>query len=158
MRKVLAPAPFCAPVARETAAAAVAVREGAQGTEVCLVKSGEAWSVPWSLLGKGEIPKQTALRALAEATGIKAGLADVDGRYYRTFEQVYRKGIDKVRREVHVYKVKVPGEPAGGTWLPAAEGCAKVTSKSVREAMEHALGLAKPAPPKAPSEPTFEES
>jgi 8-oxo-dGTP pyrophosphatase MutT (NUDIX family) len=145
-------------MARETAAACIAVREGPQGTEVCLVQNGEQWSVPWSLLGKGEIPKQTALRALREQTGIQAGLVDVDGRYYRTFEQVYRKGIDKVRREVHVFKVKVPGEPSGGHWLPTTEGCAKVTSKSVREAMEHALGLAKPAETKAPAAPTFEES
>ena len=144
-------------MARETAAAAIAVRDGAQGTEVCLVQTGEAWSVPWSLLGKGEIPKQTALRALREATGIDAVLPDVDGRYYRTFEQVYRKGIDKVRREVHVYKIKCSAEASGGTWLPAPEGCAKVTSKSVREAMEHALGLAKPAPPKVVAEPKFEE-
>lgn len=144
-------------MSRETAAAAIAVREGAQGLEVCLVQSGEHWSVPWSLLGKGEIPKQTALRALFEATGIKAALPDVDGRYYRTFEQVYRRGIDKVRREVHVFKVKASADAAGGTWLPPVEACAKVTSKSVREAMEHALGLAKPPPPKPPAEPKFEE-
>lgn len=144
-------------MARETAAAAIGVRDGGSGTEVLVVQNGGQWTVPWAMLGKGEIPKQTALRALAEQAGVKATLADVDGRYYRTFEQVYRKGIDKVRREVHVFKVKCGSEPAGGTWLPAAEGCAKVTSKSVREAMEHALGLAKPPPPKAPAEPTFEE-
>lgn len=150
-------------MARETAAAAIAIRDGTHGQEVCLVQTGEQWGVPWSLLGKGEIPKQTALRALFEATGIQATLPDVDVRYYRTFEQVYRKAtekskvLDKVRREVHVYKVKAKAGASGGTWLPPAEACAKVTSKSVREAMEHALGLAKPAPPKPATAPTFEE-
>ena len=69
---------------RETAAAAVAVRGGPGGVQVCVVQQGEQWSVPWAMIGKGEVPKQTALRALAEASGVKAGLQDVDPRFYKT--------------------------------------------------------------------------
>jgi hypothetical protein len=142
-------------VARETAAAAIALREGAQGPEVCVVQLGEQWGVPWTLLGKGEVPKQSALRALAEA-GVKANLQDVDPGFYRTHEQVYRKGIDKVRREVHFFRVRCKTEPAGGTWLGPDEALAKVTSKAVKEAMLHALGRAPAPSPKEPK-PLFEE-
>ena len=137
-------------MARETGAAAIAVR--GETPEVCLVSSAEGqWSIPLALLGKGEVPKQTALRALREASGVEAGLGDIDPRFYKTVEHVYRKGIDKVRREVHVYKVLVKAEPSGGTWLPATEAVARVTSKSVRDLLEAALGFAKPPPaPPAP--------
>jgi ADP-ribose pyrophosphatase YjhB (NUDIX family) len=126
-------------VVRETAAAAIAVRPSEAGPQVCVVQQGEQWSVPWALLGKGEVPKQTALRALREASGVETTLADVDPRFYRTAEQVYRRGIDKMRREVHFYRVKAPDQPAGGTWLPAAEAVQRVTSKTVRDALEAAL-------------------
>lgn len=123
---------------RETAAACIAVRR--DPPEVCLVSAGEGqWSLPMALVGKGEVPKQTALRALREATGLEAGLADVEGGFYRTVEHVYRKGIEKVRREVHVYKVRAPSTPSGGTWVPAGEAAARVTSKTMRELVEAAL-------------------
>jgi ADP-ribose pyrophosphatase YjhB (NUDIX family) len=145
-------------VARETAAAAIALRGEDSAQQVCLVQSGEQWSVPWSLLGKGEVPKQTALRALREATGVDASLTDIDPRFYRTQEQVYRKGIDKMRREVHFFKVRVKAEPSGGTWLPVPDALAKVTSKTVREALEAALGIAKPPPAQAkPAKPLFDD-
>jgi hypothetical protein len=70
---------------------------------------------------------------------------------------VYRKGIDKVRREVHVFKVRVGAEPSGGTWLPGPDALGKVTSKSVRELVEDALGLAPPKPPPATKADPFEE-
>jgi ADP-ribose pyrophosphatase YjhB (NUDIX family) len=124
-------------VARETAAACIALR--GEPPELCVVQTGDQWGIPLALLARGEVPKQTALRALREASGVEATLGDVDPRFYRTTEHVYRKGIDKVRREVHVYKVRVKAEPAGGTWLPAAEAVAKLTSKTVRELVEAAL-------------------
>jgi ADP-ribose pyrophosphatase YjhB (NUDIX family) len=127
------------PMVRETAAAAIGIREGPSGPEVCLVQSGEQWGVPWALIGKGEVPKQTALRALMEASGLQASLADVDPRFYKTQEQLYRKGIDKVRREIHYYRIKAAAQPSGGQWLPAQEAVAKVTSKSVREILQAAL-------------------
>lgn len=64
----------------------------------------------------------------------------MDPRFYRTIEQSYRRGTDKVRREVHVYRVRAGQEPSAGQWVPAQEALAKVTSKAVREALEAALG------------------
>lgn len=139
---------------RETAAAAIALRGEPGSQEVCLVQSGEQWSVPWSMIAKGEVPKQTALRALHEASGVQCGLADVDARFYKTIEQVYRKGIDKVRREVHFFRVRAPATPSGGTWLPADDAVKRVTSKSVREVLEAALG--RTPPPAAKPPPTAE--
>jgi hypothetical protein len=125
---------------------------------VCLVQAGEQWTIPMALLGKGEIPKQTALRALRESSGVDASLADVDARWYKTTEQVYRKGIDKVRREVHFYRVKVKPGLAGGSWFGEDEALGKVTSRAAREMLESALGREKPQPVgAAASKPLFED-
>ncbi|MCA1813085.1 MAG: NUDIX domain-containing protein [Halobacteriales archaeon] len=143
---------------RETAAACIAMRGEGESKEICLVQAGEAWTIPMALLGKGEIPKQTALRALREASGVEAQLGDVDPAWYKTTEQVYRKGIEKVRREVHFYRVRVKPDLAGGQWFKAPDALVKVTSKAAREMLEAALGLAKPPPVSTkPAKPLFED-
>jgi ADP-ribose pyrophosphatase YjhB (NUDIX family) len=145
-------------MARETAAAAVGVRGAPGSVQVCVVQQGEQWGLPWAMVGKGEVPKQTALRALAEASGVKAGLQDVDSKFYKTIEQVYRRGIDKVRREVHFFRVRAPADPSGGIWLGPQEALAKVTSKAVREVLEAALaselGPSTTVPQRQPQAPT----
>jgi hypothetical protein len=126
-------------MARETHAACIALREREGAREVCIVEQEGQGALPSAALAKGEIPKQTALRALHEASGVQATLAQVDPRFYRTSEHVFRKGIDKVRRETHYYLVRVGPEAAAGTWVPEKEAPERVASKAMREALEAAL-------------------
>lgn len=128
----------------EVVATAIAVRRAAAGApaaEVLLLKLDDGRvMLPSAPLVKGEIPKQTALRALWESTGLQADLRAIDARFYKMTTQVFRKGIDKEERQTHFFRVNVPPGATftNGDWLPA-EAALAVIAPAGREILAEAL-------------------
>jgi len=55
---------------REVSAGGVVYRRTAAGPEFLLIRVGGRWSLPKGLVEKGETPQATALREIAEETGL----------------------------------------------------------------------------------------
>src|SRR5437660_12141961 len=54
----------------EVSAGAVVVRRQGDGHDVCLIRVGDAWSLPKGNIDAGETPEAAALREVAEETGL----------------------------------------------------------------------------------------
>lgn len=66
------------PVRTQNSAGGVVFRRSGPGFDVALVsvKGGKVWTLPKGLINKGESPRETALREVAEETGLKGEIMD----------------------------------------------------------------------------------
>jgi len=104
------------------------------------------WALPKGLIDEGERPEQTALREVAEETGIEARLVTKlgDVRYVYTWEG---ERVFKVvsfflahaqRGRVGVLPPEMDREVAEARWLPLADGPALLAYKGEREMVANA--------------------
>jgi 8-oxo-dGTP pyrophosphatase MutT (NUDIX family) len=105
------------------------------------------WALPKGLIGRGEKPDETALREVAEETGVQARLLGKlgDVRY------VYTWAGERIFKVVSFYLLRyssgrlgdIPAEHAHevaeASWLPLAEAPRLLAYKGEREMAEKAL-------------------
>ena len=121
------------------AAGGVVVRDGAAGTEVCLVHRPryDDWTFPKGKLDPGESSEDAALREVEEETGLRCTLeAELPSTEYRD-----NKDRDKVVRywqmEVHEDPGFVPNDEVDELrWLPMAEAAELLTYERDRELLQ----------------------
>jgi 8-oxo-dGTP pyrophosphatase MutT (NUDIX family) len=133
----------------EVSAGGVVVRPGAEGWETCLIRVGQAWSLPKGLVERGESPEQTAVREIAEEVGIPGELLRLRAPLPAS-EYAYRRDGRLVFKRVDHFLLEVP---AGTTataqaaevdevaWTPLAGAAARVAYRDLRRVLDAAAAL-----------------
>ena len=133
----------------EVSAGAVVVRRGspADGWEVCLIRVGDAWSLPKGNLDAGETPQAAALREVAEETGLPREQLRLLGPLPAA-EYAYRRRDGRlVFKQVHHFLVELDGdaplvpqaeEVDAAEWVPLADATTRVSYRDLRAALTEA--------------------
>jgi 8-oxo-dGTP pyrophosphatase MutT (NUDIX family) len=136
---------------REFSAGGVVVRRLRREWRLAAIRPGgkeKVWALPKGLVGPGESPADTALREVAEETGVEGRLVEKlgDVRY------VYTWRGERVFKVVSFYLVRyargrlgdIPAdfrhEVAEARWLPLSEAPTILSYKGEREMAAKALG------------------
>ncbi len=110
-------------------------------------KEAGVWALPKGLIGDGERPEETALREVAEETGVEARLVEKLG----DIRYVYTWSGERVFKVVSFYLLRysrgrlgdlppaTAHEVAEARWLPLADGPRLLSYKGEREMAEKAL-------------------
>lgn len=141
----------------KTSAGGVVVREGG-GLEVCLIRptGRSVWGLPKGGVEPGEDLEQTAVREVAEETGLKAVVEQKIGAIDYTFFSRDRGG--RIHKTVHYFLMRFAGgdtadhdhEVSEARWLPVDEALQRMTYPNEREMVRLAAqALARPAAPDA---------
>lgn len=135
----------------ERSAGGLVVRESQSGPEVLLIRVGDAWSLPKGNLDPGETPEVTALREIAEETGLPVAKLRVTAELPPS-EYAYRRRDNGrlVFKRVDHYLVKLLGdaplrpqaeEVDEVAWVPLAEAERRVSYRDLRAALAEAKKL-----------------
>ena len=135
----------------ERSAGGLVVRDGPSGPEVLLIRVGDAWSLPKGNLDPGEAPEQTALREIAEETGLPIANLRVTAELPPS-EYAYRRRDNGrlVFKRVDHYLVQLLGDapvrPQADevdevAWVPLADAERRVKYRDLRAALAEAKRL-----------------
>jgi 8-oxo-dGTP diphosphatase len=108
------------------------------------VKGGNVWCLPKGLIDKGEAPEKTALREVAEETGLKGRIIEKLGEI--TYWYYIKEENAKCRKTVHFFLMEYEGgdilmhdwEVDNASWFPIDEALKKVRYKGEKEILEKA--------------------
>ena len=143
----MAPRPFHP---NEVSAGGVVVRPAGEAYEVCLINDGRYWGLPKGNVEQGETPAETALREIAEETGLAHGglsiIAELPASDY-----VYRRREGRlIFKRVHQYLVSAPAgavlhpqesEIAEAAWLSFEDATQRASFDDTRGALQEARRL-----------------
>jgi 8-oxo-dGTP pyrophosphatase MutT (NUDIX family) len=137
----------------EHSAGAVVWRSTPEGAiEVCLIRVGQAWSLPKGNLDADETPAQAALREASEETGLPAEWLELEAELPLS-EYAYRRrdtGRLVFKRVDHfLVRLTRPDAPLRpqaeevdeAAWVPIAEASRRVTYRDLRAALDEARRL-----------------
>ncbi len=127
------------------------VRPAATGLEICLVSDGKHWGFPKGLVEPGESPEDTALREIAEETGIPRQSLNVIAALPPA-EYVFRRPNRGalVFKRVHHFLVGAPedaelhpdpAEIAEAAWLGSDAARDRLSFKNSVEVLDAAIAL-----------------
>ncbi|MEW6213626.1 MAG: NUDIX hydrolase [Nitrospirota bacterium] len=131
---------------RQVSSGGVIFRRHADIIEVALVavKGGNVWCLPKGLVDKGESPEKTAIREVAEETGLKGRIIEKLGEI--TYWYYLKEEKAKCRKTVHFFLMEYEGgnisnhdwEVDNVAWFSIDEALDKVSYKSEKEMIEKA--------------------
>jgi len=134
----------------EVSAGAVVVRRSIAGWETCLIRVGDAWSLPKGIVDAGETPATTALREVAEETGLpreklvlREQLPASEYAYRRNDGRLVFKKVDHFLVELAGDAPLVPQaeEIDEAAWVPLADAQSKVAYRDLRATLAEARRL-----------------
>ena len=139
------------------------LRDGEAGPELVLGRRmreerGPAWSLPKGTPNDGESVEQTALREVAEETGLQVRIVSEVGPIEYWFMQ---RGV-RVHKTVHYFLMEATGGDISAhdhefdevRWMPLDEARRMMSYPTEREIVEQAMPLAGLAPLPASEPPT----
>jgi 8-oxo-dGTP pyrophosphatase MutT (NUDIX family) len=124
------------------------------GWEACLIRVGDAWSLPKGNLDRGETPERAALREISEETGLPLDRLQVRAELPPA-EYMYRRGGRLIGKIVHHYLVEAPddaplrpqlAEVDAAEWVPLREAARRVAYKDLKAALAAAIAILEPQP------------
>jgi 8-oxo-dGTP pyrophosphatase MutT (NUDIX family) len=120
----------------EVSAGGVVARVSPEGAhEVCLVSDGHYWGLPKGNVERDEKPEQTAVREIAEETGLPPDRLELVSALPAS-EYVYKRGGRLIFKRVHCFLVLAPwgvelvpqaGEIEAAEWLSWPEARARAS-------------------------------
>lgn len=124
----------------------VIFRRRDDGIEVAMVavKGGNVWCLPKGIIDKGEVPEKTAIREVAEETGLKGTIIEKLGEI--TYWYYIKEENTKCRKTVHFFLMEYEGgdvsnhdwEVDDASWFPIDEALKKASYRGEREMIEKA--------------------
>jgi 8-oxo-dGTP diphosphatase len=132
---------------REVSAGGVVFRRGARGAEFALIKANGRWGFPKGNLEKGETPEVTALREIAEETGLPLGGLRIVGQL-PPVKYAFRWDGVVVFKTVHHYLVELtkdagfhpqPSEIEEAGWFGQAAARRRLSFKNSLETLDAAI-------------------
>jgi 8-oxo-dGTP pyrophosphatase MutT (NUDIX family) len=131
----------------EVSAGGVVVRPAESGGhEVCLVSDGRYWGLPKGNVERDESPEDTALREIAEETGLERSSLRLAAPLAAS-EYVYRRQQRLIFKRVHFFLVRAaagaeltpqPEEIAEACWLTFAEAKRRAGFRDTVAALDEA--------------------
>jgi 8-oxo-dGTP pyrophosphatase MutT (NUDIX family) len=137
----------------EVSAGGVVVRRTERGWEACLIRVGQAWSLPKGNVEADETPEQAALREISEEVGLPIERLTILGELPPA-EYMYRRQGRLISKIVHHFLVEAPGdapltpqarEVDEARWVPLLQAAAQVTYRDLRAAFDAAVARLEPA-------------
>lgn len=131
----------------EVSAGGVVVRRGEHGWEACLIRVRDAWSLPKGNVDAGETAEQTALREIAEETGLPQDRLRVIAELPPSEYAYRRTGGRLVFKRVDHFLVEAPpdapvnaqaGEVDEVAWVPLDAATSRVAYRDLRAALTEA--------------------
>jgi 8-oxo-dGTP pyrophosphatase MutT (NUDIX family) len=103
------------------------------------IRGGNIWCLPKGSIDKGEVPEKTALREVAEETGLKGRIVDKLGEITYWFS--IKKENAKCKKTVHFYLLEYESGDTSGhdwevdsaSWIPIDEALQKARYKGEKE-------------------------
>jgi 8-oxo-dGTP diphosphatase len=119
-------------------------RNTCSGFDIAMVsiRGGTIWCLPKGSIDKGEVPEKTAIREVAEETGLKGRILDKLGEIAYWF---YIRGENtKCRKTVHFYLMEYESGDTSGhdrevdsaSWMPIDEALQKASYKGEKEIID----------------------
>ena len=140
---------------RATSCGGIVLRDNRGTTEICLGKrkrsngrSAVTWSLPKGTPNDGESTEQTALREVAEETGLEVRIVATVGPIEYFFAQDGRR----IHKTVHYFLMEATGGSLDGhdhefdevRWMPIDEARRLMSFDTERQIVEEALPLVAP--------------
>jgi 8-oxo-dGTP pyrophosphatase MutT (NUDIX family) len=118
--------------------------DGSIEVAMVAVKGGNVWCLPKGLIDKGEVPEKTAIREVAEETGLKGRIIEKLGEI--TYWYYIKEENTKCRKTVHFFLMEYEGgdvsnhdwEVDDASWFPIDEALKKASYKGEKEIIEKA--------------------
>ncbi|OHE55679.1 MAG: hypothetical protein A2027_01595 [Thermodesulfovibrio sp. RBG_19FT_COMBO_41_18] len=118
--------------------------DGSIEVAMVAVKGGNVWCLPKGLIDKGEVPEKTAIREVAEETGLKGRIIEKLGEI--TYWYYIKEENIKCRKTVHFFLMEYEGgdvsnhdwEVDDASWFLIDEAIEKAGYKSEREMIKKA--------------------
>ena len=134
------------PIKRQVSSGGVIFRKNNSTIEIALiaVKGGKVWCLPKGIIDKGESPEKTAVREVAEETGLKGKiiekLGEINYWYYLKEEEA------RCRKTVHFFLIEYESgdiskhdwEVDKAAWFPINEAMEKASHENEREIIKRA--------------------
>jgi 8-oxo-dGTP diphosphatase len=134
---------------RQVSAGGVVFRRTARGIEVVLIKAGGRWSFPKGNMERGEAPPVTALREIAEETGLPHDRLRVVAQLPQV-DYAFRWGRALIFKRVHYFLVELTARAAAlcpqlseieeVRWFSPAAARQAIGFKNARQTLDEALG------------------
>lgn len=120
--------------------------DGSIEVAMVAVKGGNVWCLPKGLIDKGEVPEKTAIREVAEETGLKGRIIEKLGEI--TYWYYIKEENIKCRKTVHFFLMEYEGgdvsnhdwEVDDASWFLIDEALKKASYRGEKEIIEKARG------------------
>jgi 8-oxo-dGTP diphosphatase len=116
-------------------------RHAHNGVDIAMVslRGGNIWCLPKGAIDKGEVPEKTAIREVAEETGLNGRIIDKLGDI--TYWFFIKEKNAKCKKTVHFYLMEYESGDTSGhdwevesaSWIPIDEAVLKASYKNERE-------------------------
>jgi 8-oxo-dGTP pyrophosphatase MutT (NUDIX family) len=129
----------------------VVIRQGDAGVEICIGKrlrerDGAAWTLPKGTPSAAETIEQTALREVAEETGLEVRIEAPVG----AIEYFFTQSGTRIHKTVHFFLMEAVGGSLDAhdheydevRWVPIEEARRMLTYPTERQVVEQALSVA----------------
>lgn len=132
---------------RQLSAGGVVFRRTARGVDVVLIKAGGRWSFPKGNVERGESPAVTALREIAEETGLLQDRLRIVGEL-PDVDYAFRWGRGLIFKRVHYFLVELAGRAAlrpqlseieEVRWFSLDQAAETISFRNARETLEAAI-------------------
>jgi len=139
------------PIKRQVSSGGVIFRKNNVSIEIALiaVKGGKVWCLPKGIVDKGESPEMTAVREVAEETGLNGRIIEKLGEI--TYWFYIKEEEARCQKTVHFFLIEYEGgdiskhdsEVDMASWFPIDDALRMASYKGEKEMIEKAKEILK---------------
>lgn len=137
------------PIKRQVSSGGIIFRKNNTAIEIALiaVKGGKVWCLPKGIIDKGESPEMTAVREVAEETGLNGRIIEKLGEI--TYWFYIKEEEARCQKTVHFFLIEYEGgdiskhdfEVDMASWFPIDDALKMASYKGEKEMIEKARDI-----------------